>query len=132
MLAWFYQHFCKRYFAVLRKYRQLSGRWAWRETDVKGTDLETLTADVLEGQYGNPVRIIGLEGSEAVAHELRQHCEDQMRELPDFLQDLVAALPPDERRDRAKVNEAVPDGLKLGLLRPAGSQDVYGVPKVTE
>jgi hypothetical protein len=23
-----YQHFCKRYFAVLRKYRLLSGRWA--------------------------------------------------------------------------------------------------------
>jgi hypothetical protein len=36
------------------------------------------------------------------------------------IHDAVMALPPDERRDRAKVNEAVPDGLKLGLLRPAG------------
>ena len=33
------------------------------------------------------------------------------------------ALPPDERRDRAKVNEAVRDGLNLGPLRPARSED---------
>jgi hypothetical protein len=42
------------------------------------------------------------------------------------------AMPPDERRDRAKVNEAVRDSLKLGPLRPAGSGDLYGVPKATE
>ncbi len=48
------------------------------------------------------------------------------------IHDAVMALPPDERRDRAKVNEAVRDGLKLGPLRPAGSEDLYGVPKATE
>ena len=42
------------------------------------------------------------------------------------------ALPPDERRDRAKVNEAVREGLRLGRLRPAGTADLYGVPKATE
>jgi hypothetical protein len=46
--------------------------------------------------------------------------------------DAVMALPPDERRDRAKVNEAVREGLALGPLRPAGSADLYGVPKATE
>jgi hypothetical protein len=30
--------------------------------------------------------------------------------------DAVMALPPDERRDRAKVNEAVREGLRLGPL----------------
>jgi len=45
------------------------------------------------------------------------------------IHDAVVALPPDERRDRAKVNEAVRDGLKLGPLRPAGSADQYGVPR---
>ena len=40
--------------------------------------------------------------------------------------DAVMALPPDERRDRAKVNAAVRDGLRLGPLRPAGSADLYG------
>ena len=42
------------------------------------------------------------------------------------------ALPPDERRDRAKVNAAVREGFKLGPLRPAGTADLYGVPKATE
>ncbi len=46
--------------------------------------------------------------------------------------DAVMALPPDERRDRAKVNEAVRDGLRRGPLRPAGSADQFGVPKATE
>jgi hypothetical protein len=48
------------------------------------------------------------------------------------IHDAVMALPPDERRDRAKVNEAVREGLRLGPLRPAGSEDQFGVPKATE
>ena len=48
------------------------------------------------------------------------------------IHDAVMALPPDEWRDRAKVNEAVRDGLRLGPLRPAGSEGLYGVQKVTE
>jgi hypothetical protein len=52
--------------------------------------------------------------------------------IPADIHDAVMALPPDERRDRAKVNAAVRDGLKLGPLRPAGSEDRYGVPKATE
>ena len=44
----------------------------------------------------------------------------------------VMAHPPNERHDRAKVNEAVREGLRLGPLRPAGSEDQYGVPKATE
>ena len=44
----------------------------------------------------------------------------------------MMALPPDERRDRAKVNAVVRDGLRLGPRRPAGTADLYGVPKATE
>ena len=36
------------------------------------------------------------------------------------IHEAVMALPPDERRDRTKVNEAVREGLRLGPLRPAG------------
>jgi hypothetical protein len=46
--------------------------------------------------------------------------------------DAVMALPSDERRDRAKVNEAAREGLRLGPLRSAGSADLHGVPKATE
>jgi hypothetical protein len=48
------------------------------------------------------------------------------------IHDAVVALPPDERRDRTKINEAVRDCLRLGPLCPASTDDLYGVPKVTE
>jgi len=47
------------------------------------------------------------------------------------IRDAIMALPPDERHDRDKVNGAVREGLRLGPLRPAGSEDLYGVPKAT-
>ena len=58
---------------------------AWRETNVQDTDLEAVIDDLLEGQYSNPVRIIGFnttEGwsrnvSEDVAHELRRRRTEQ-------------------------------------------------------
>ena len=44
----------------------------------------------------------------------------------------VMALPPDERKDRDKVNAAVRDGLELSDLRPAGSADEFDVPKAEQ
>jgi hypothetical protein len=32
---------------------------AWRESDVEHTDLETIITDLLDGEYNNPVRIVG-------------------------------------------------------------------------
>ena len=63
---------------------------AWRETNVEDTDLEAVIQDLQEGQYSNPVRVIGFnpsEGwvrdvSEEVARRLRQHCADEGSELP--------------------------------------------------
>ena len=70
---------------------------AWRETNVQDTDLESVIDDLLEGQYSNPVRIIGFntaEGwsrdvSEDVAHKLCQRCANQMRDLPVSVQEFV-------------------------------------------
>ncbi len=42
------------------------------------------------------------------------------------------ALPPDERSDRAKVNQAVREGWRLGPLRPTGRADLCGLPRATE
>ena len=39
---------------------------------------------------------------------------DSSLTLDAAIHDAVKALPPDERRDRAKVNQAVRDGLRLG------------------
>ncbi len=68
---------------------------AWRETDVESTRLEAVIADLLDGQYSNPVRVIAFntaEGwsrdvSEDVAHELRRFCAEMGRDLPAFLQE---------------------------------------------
>ena len=31
---------------------------SWRETDVEATRLESVVADLLDGQYSNPIRVI--------------------------------------------------------------------------
>jgi hypothetical protein len=75
---------------------------AWRETNVEDTDLEAVIDDLLEGQYSNPVRVIGFnlsEGwvrdvSEAIARKLRQRCADEGRELPYSLHQLVEQANP--------------------------------------
>ena len=70
---------------------------AWRETNVEDTDLEAVIQDLLEGQYSNPVRVVGFnvsEGwvrdvSELIARKLRERCSEAGRELPDSLQQFV-------------------------------------------
>jgi hypothetical protein len=70
---------------------------AWRESNVGDTDLGTVITDLLEGQYNNPVTVVGFnvaEGwcrdvSRGVAQELRKRCADQRRELPPFLEEFV-------------------------------------------
>ncbi|MEA2884725.1 MAG: hypothetical protein QOH32_3981 [Bradyrhizobium sp.] len=69
----------------------------WREADAETTDLETIISDLLQGQYTNPIRVVGFNTAERwsedvsadVAHELRRRCDLQMRDVPFFLQDFV-------------------------------------------
>jgi hypothetical protein len=70
---------------------------SWCEADVGATDLETVILDLLEGQYRNPVRVVGFNTAEGwsqdvsgdVAQELRHRCDLQMRDVLFFLQDFV-------------------------------------------
>jgi hypothetical protein len=69
----------------------------WRETDTESTDLETVIGDILGGQYGNPVRVVGFNTAEGwsrdvskdVAHELRRRSDLQMKELSRGLEDFI-------------------------------------------
>ena len=69
---------------------------AWRIPPVEDT-IESVADDLLEGQYNNPVRVIGFDAAERrsrdvskdVARELRQRCVNQNRELPEFLQEFL-------------------------------------------
>ena len=69
---------------------------AWRIPPVED-NIQSVVDDLLEGQYNNPVRVIGFDAaertsrdvSEDVARELRQRCLDQRREPPEFLQEFL-------------------------------------------
>jgi hypothetical protein len=75
---------------------------SYRETDVERADLETVITDMLEGQYQNPVRVVGFNTAEKwsqdvsadIAQELRRRCDLQLRDVPPAIQDFV------ERHDR--------------------------------
>jgi hypothetical protein len=67
------------------------------ETDVETADLETVIADLLDGQYRNPFRIVAFNTFECwsqdvsadVAQELRRRCDLQMRDVPSGIHDFV-------------------------------------------
>ena len=44
----------------------------WRETDVDATDLQTVVADLLEGQYSNPVQVVGFNTAEGWARDISE------------------------------------------------------------
>lgn len=44
--------------------------WAWRETNADETDLETVINELLEGQYCNPVRIIGFNAGQGWSRDV--------------------------------------------------------------
>jgi hypothetical protein len=80
----------------------------WREADVEATELERVIQDLLDGQYKDPVRVIGFnpaEGwsqdvSEDVAQELRRRCDLQFSDVPSSIQDFVERH---ERYDRQQL-----------------------------
>ena len=83
------------------RFLQFPRRDGSRDHDVEDTDLESVITDLREGQYINPVRVVGFnvsqgwvrDVSEDVVRELRQRCADQDRRLPDFLEEFVASYP---------------------------------------
>jgi hypothetical protein len=52
---------------------------AWRETDPDSTDFEIVIRDLLDGQYSNPVRVVGFNTAEGWSRDVS---EDIANELP--------------------------------------------------
>jgi hypothetical protein len=71
-------------YLVLDDFGSLLGR-AWREIDEADTDRATLIADLLDGQYRNPARIVAFntaegwsrDASEDIADELLDRCAER-------------------------------------------------------
>ena len=76
---------------------------AWRETGVEDANLETVLTNLLDGQFSNPVRVIGFNAAEGwardvsadVADELRGRCGLEGAAVPAYLEAFV------HRHDRA-------------------------------
>jgi hypothetical protein len=70
---------------------------AYRETDVEWSDLETAVADLMSGQFNDPVRVVAFNTTEGwsrdatkdIALEIQSRCDLDGRDVPDALQDFV-------------------------------------------
>jgi hypothetical protein len=69
----------------------------YRETEVEKADLETIIADLISGQFSNPIRIVAFntvehwseDVSEYVAFEIQTRCEIQGNRIPEHIRDFV-------------------------------------------
>jgi hypothetical protein len=71
----------------------------YRETEVERTDIETIIADLLSGQFSDPVRVIAFntlehwsdDVSDEIAIEIQARCDIEGTPVPDHLSDFVAS-----------------------------------------
>jgi hypothetical protein len=71
----------------------------YRETEVEQTDLETIIADIISGQYNDPVRIVAFntlehwseDVSEYIAFEIQTRCDIDGEPVPEHIRDFVAS-----------------------------------------
>lgn len=71
----------------------------YRETEVERTDIETIIADLLTGQFNDPVRVIAFntlehwsdDVSDEIATEIQTRCDIEGTPVPDHLSDFVAS-----------------------------------------
>ena len=69
----------------------------YREAEVERTDLESIIADLLAGQFNDPVRVLAFntlehwseDVSEDIAREIQTLCDIEGDGLPDHLQEFV-------------------------------------------
>ena len=69
---------------------------AWRETDEEAISRDVLIRDLVDGQYGNPARIVAFNTAEGWSRDVTMDITDELRrrlveydEIPASLQDFV-------------------------------------------
>ena len=81
-------------YLVVDRFREAS---VYRETELERTDLETLIADFMTGQFNDPVRVIAFNTlehwsddlSRQVAAEIQTRCDMEGAVVPEHVRDFV-------------------------------------------
>jgi hypothetical protein len=68
-----------------------------RETDVERTDLETMIADLMSGEFSEPVRVVAFntrqhwadDVSRQIAEEIRRRCDIAGEPVPEHIREFV-------------------------------------------
>jgi hypothetical protein len=71
----------------------------YRETEVERADLETIIADLMSGQFNDPIRVVAFntlehwseDVSEYIAFEIQTRCDIDGVPVPDHIRDFVAS-----------------------------------------
>jgi hypothetical protein len=71
----------------------------YRETEVERTDLETIVADLMSGQFNDPIRIVAFntlehwseDVSEYIAFEIQTRYDIEGVDVPEHIRDFVAS-----------------------------------------
>jgi len=78
----------------------------YRETEVERTDLETIIADLISGQFNDPVRVVAFntlehwseDVSEYIAFEIQSRCDMEGTAVPEHIRDFVASFTGPDRQ----------------------------------
>jgi hypothetical protein len=91
-------------YLVVDRFRGLGT--VYRETEVEQTDLETIIADLMSGQYSDPVRIVAFntlehwseDVSKYIAFEIQTRCDIDGEPVPEHIRDFVASFTGTDRQ----------------------------------
>lgn len=69
----------------------------WREADINGADFETVIADLMVGEYADPLCVVAFNMTENwsrdvtadIAQEIQERCDLAYEDVPPWLEDLV-------------------------------------------
>jgi hypothetical protein len=64
-------HDDREIYLVLDDFGERMGR-SWRETDEENTDRATVIADLIDGQYSNPVRVVSFDTAEGWSRDVSE------------------------------------------------------------
>ena len=71
----------------------------YRETEIERADLETIIADLMSGQFNDPIRVVAFntlehwseDVSEYIAFEIQTRCDIEGTTVPEHIRDFVTS-----------------------------------------